>query len=314
MAIVFQNGTATNRYDLTSKIQTFLSSNGWTVNGSSIVEGGGIHLSKGGRFFNIFLSDRVSPDETLWLHLSMSTGYAAPVGGEQPGEVFPNGSPTGRQAVNFTLELYQEYYFFLDTVADAFYAVVEETVGVYRHFGFGGYNVIGQAAGGGEFVWGNYLYANTSGAINGYNSWPAYSMQSAYTTSKPGSISVNRGSGREVLFNSTRGPNDAMFVGDNFVNSNVIDFNNTGSQTVPYHHSVSNYNGRIAVLPIHIWVERPSSLWSLAGQYANVRLVNLENIAAEQIIDGDWMCFPLYSRSTTIDYATGNCGLAYKRV
>ena len=85
----------------------------------------------------------------------MSTGYAAPVGGPQPGEIYPSGDI--RQITNLKVELYQEYFFFLDTTANAFYCIVEEITGSYRHFGFGEYNTIGQTAGGGQFCWGTYL-------------------------------------------------------------------------------------------------------------------------------------------------------------
>lgn len=312
MAIIYQNGVATNRYDLADKIRIFLSANGWTVNGWSPVEEGGLHLQRNGNFYNIYFYAEDQFDKQLWFHLNLSTGYAAPVGGLQPGEVFPTG--TTRQAVNFRVELYQEHYFFLDTATDAFYCVVEEQVGIYRHFGFGGYNIIGQAAGGGSFIWGNYVYYNVGAAISQYNSWPAASDDFWNASAGPGSVTVNRGNGREVLFNGALGPNDALFVGDNFVNSNSDSWENSGSQKVPWRYSVSDYNARIAVLPMHIWVSRPSSLYSLAGQYSSVRLVNMKNLAPEQVIDGDWMCFPLYSQSTSVDYSTGDLGLAYKRV
>lgn len=319
MAMVYENGTATDRYNLVDKIRIFLLANGWSINGWSGVTGGGLHIQKGaGNYYNIYFSSQsTNEDERLWLQLGLSTGYLAPVGSSQPGETFL--TSTDRCSVNFGLSLYQEYYFFLDTTADTFYCVVEETLGIYRHFGFGSYNTIGQSAvtGGGCFVWGSYTSYLTASAASSRNSWPAYAWNA--TTNPPkftGCASFERGSGREVLFNGNYGS-----MGDRYVSDNPVKESGTGNawgtagmQILPWWMSVNQYNNRMAVLPMNIWVTRPSSLYSLAGQYPSVRLVNLKNVAPEQIIDGDWMCFPVFRKGTTGDYATGNVGLAYKKV
>ena len=319
MAMVYENGTATDRYNLVDKIRIFLLANGWTINGWSGVTGGGLHVQKGaGNYYDIYFSSQsTSQDERLWLQLGLSTSYLAPVGSAQPGET--HASSTNRCSVNFGLSLYQEYYFFLDASTDTFYCVVEEELGVYRHFGFGKYNTIGQSAvtGGGCFVWGSYTDYLSTVAAGSRNSFPANSW--AGTVNAPtytGCASFERGSGREVLFNGNYGSMGDRFIGDNMVEDGAfgLSWSSDGTQDVPWWLSVNKFNNRMSVLPLGIWVTRPSSLYTLAGQYPSVRLVNLKNVAPEQIIDGDWMCFPVFRKGTVGDYATGNVGLAYKKV
>jgi len=317
--MVYENGTATDRYNLVDKIRIFLLANGWTINGWSGVSGGGLHVQKGaGKYFNIFLpSQDVNQDERLWLQLGLSTGYQAPVGGAQPGET--HHTTDKRCSVNFGIALYQEYYFFLDATADTFYCVVEETLGVYRHFSFGSYNTIGQAAvtGGGCFVSGcytHYLSAAAGGSFNGFfaNAYNGTSNLCQY----PGCASFERGSGREVLFNGIDGAKDEKYIGDNPVELSTfsMSWSQDGAQNAGLHFGVNKFNNRMSMLPINIWVSRPSYLWTLAGQFPSVRLVNLKNVAPEQLIDGDWMCFPVFRKGDVGDYNTGIVGLAYKKV
>lgn len=319
MAIVYENGTATDRYNFGDKIRIFLLANGWTINGSDLSNGGGLHVSKGGNYFNVYFSSQSSNrDERLWISLALSTGYLGPPGAAQPGEV--HCSTDIRCATVLSVSLYQEYYFFLDTTSDTFYMVLEETLGVYRHMAFGSYNTIGQTPGVGigQFVWGNYLDVYSAAAGHFDNSWPAWAYASLQNpVTHPGQASFNRGSGREVLYGGVdSGSPGEKYFGD-VPTSDSTSYNpwgNTGMQMMAFHCSTNTYNNRIAMLPINLWVTRPSALHTLAGQWPSVRLVNLKNIAPEQVIDGDWMCFPLYRKATSGDWATGNIGLAYKKV
>lgn len=321
MAMAYQNGTATDRYNLGDQIRIFLLANGWTINGFDGSEGGGLHVAKGGNYFNLYFSPQsANEDERLWIHLSLSTGYLAPNGAAQPGELFA--SVDHRCATNFGLSLYQEYYFFLDLATDTFYCVVEEELGFYRHFAFGNYNKIGQAATAqcGQFVWGTYTSYLSSAAGSFYNALPAWAYYSvsegAQNSAKTGSISLDRGTGRDVIWNTDFGNGeDEFYTGDVMASEGGFNpWDSGGFQRKPFACANNSFNNRIITLPVNLWAGRASNLRTLVGQFPSFRLVNLEHVAPEQIIDGDWMCFPLMRKGSTGDYHTDNVGLAYKKV
>jgi hypothetical protein len=76
-------------------------------------------------------------------------------------------------------------------------------------------------------------------------------------------------------------------------------------------------NGRSMGIPFDIFgYDTNTATWRYMGQITGMRHVNVEWIGDEEIINSDWIVFPVNNRTTRVDYYTcntGNAGIAYKR-
>ena len=84
----------------------------------------------------------------------------------------------------------------------------------------------------------------------------------------------------------------------------------------------NNYNGRVQLYPI-VWniikPYHPNGLTTfpqIPMYYTDfVALVDIKDLLPEDVVNNDWVVFPLVSKSTTLlgDVGTSNYGIAYKK-
>jgi len=74
----------------------------------------------------------------------------------------------------------------------------------------------------------------------------------------------------------------------------------------------SAFNGRTMLMPNHILLDDGASWKRMVGIAPAFRTVMIHNLQAEDIVDTDWMVFPIKAKNTTSGPNSGNYGWAYK--
>jgi hypothetical protein len=99
--------------------------------------------------------------------------------------------------------------------------------------------------------------------------------------------------------------------------SPLYSLNEALSATVGWVRGANAYNGRTVGTPFDLLAYDDNvDLWRYIGQLQGMRIVNIEHLNAEDIINTDWMVFPLANTGNrNADYfpETGTIGVAYKR-
>lgn len=177
--MTFQTGSATDLVDLLDKLSIFATTThgGWTQ-GYLNTTNGWFELHKG----NLSVSFKWYPSDPTTLSIHHATGFAGT--STAPGK-HTNDSNVGYDAVDIFTSVshgstergayllgdgpFPNYWFFADdTDNDYIHVVVESEPTIYRHFGFGTLNKIGDNWTGGEYVYGHYKVqsTNTTSAFN----------------------------------------------------------------------------------------------------------------------------------------------------
>lgn len=155
--MAYETGVPSSQDDLISKLATFIVANGWTQDLLDTTDDEAA-FHKGDCYVQFWWAD----SETVYPHsigMYQSLGYT---GGNDIYNHPDNagGYTTGYQDYQRTSITYigdgpyTAYHFFLGTSPDVFYCVLEYAAGIYRHFGFGNIDKIGDWTGG-EFVAGH---------------------------------------------------------------------------------------------------------------------------------------------------------------
>lgn len=219
------------------------------------------------------------------------------------------------------------YWFFED---DTYvHCVLEPTAGVYRHFGFGILDKIGDWTGG-EYVYGHY-WAQAASDID-YPTDTSHTFGlGGFQLSQTTNCATMRASGLSIaaattgmwgaFYHSTLDAKPGSDRGGTPRCAVVGGWQiNPFKQMVRYRYS--SLNQHKPLVPIPVWMyngESNPEEWMLLGYQKDVRLVNMWGInPEEEISDGvdTWTVFPLVSKKFTLDDTeqSWNAGIAYKKV
>jgi hypothetical protein len=290
--MAYQTGTATGTADLLDKLNTFAAASGWTLNRR---DANSLSISKGTVYQNLW-------EDGTQIKMYLATGY--------DGGLAWNAQPGANPFTQVSREMsgsFSTYHFFAD--GDYIYIVVEVDPGLFKHMAFGKIHKC-SAYDGGEFssavlvddlafgryhglfgCWedtlsGNLLAVNTL-RLNGVDSMPQW---------------------RQLNINTS--------FDDYIVKSTEFWFN-FGLSTTQYYkdwfdNSPNTETQQTILIPVHLFVERPSSLFSPLGYVDDLRLVNMSTInpgASRTIGANEWLCFPIKSKGVS---PSNNYGYAYK--
>lgn len=323
----YQNGTATNLSDLVSQLMTFATGTpGWTQDQLSTGTGQAA-MHKG----NVYVSFRWATSSPTALGIYQALGYT---GGQQPGN-HPNDSgngavsgtdstiKTGRCVNDIGNGSFPNYWFFTDTTSQSYiHVVVEISTGIFRHFGFGNLDKIGDWTGG-EYCYGNFwnsggnmLDTTTCCLLDGNHRDTG--NQGRSSTMHVESLTGEGGSSKwmEIGGRLTAASNDRAG------NAKVIGFG--GYRDSPIPASLGGFpagttSGLIPTYPIAVWYYNLSATdMYLMGFMKDVRGVNLRFVTerTEVTIGSDtWTFFPLSQRTTTVTTTYSQySGIAYRKL
>lgn len=201
--------------------------------------------------------------------------------------------------------------------------VIEISSGVFRHHAFGKFDTFGNTNGG-EFAGGTTSSTSNngnlvSGGIGNYN----YSQP--YYLTHPFVFGWNDSSRADNSYKYCwiRKGNKFIRVNGNSQSSSAVNAEFCcGYNTHFYGLGGNNYNGRVQLYPI-VWnIIKPyqpnvfTTFPQIPMYYTDfVALADIKDLLPEDVVNNDWVVFPLVSKSTTLigDVGTSNYGIAYKK-
>ena len=218
---------------------------------------------------------------------------------------------------NFTYPFVSRHFF---TNGKLVAMVIETKSGIFRHHAFGKFDTFGNVDGG-EFADGT-----TPATVNNTNLSPATNVGNYYY------------SDTELLthpfvfgwsyYHNANNENKYCWIrkGNKFIRANGNSQSSAanvefccGYNTHFYGLGGNNYNGRVQLYPI-VWnIIKPNALTTfpqIPMYYTDfVALVDIKDLLPEDVVNNDWVVFPLVSKSTTLigDVGTLNYGIAYKK-
>lgn len=332
--MTFQTGAATDMVDLLSKLSTFATSThgGWTQ-GYLNTTNGWFELSKG----SLSVSFKWVPSSPQHLSVHQATAFVntSTAPGKHTGDsnIGFNTTDTGYSNSNLTSERcvhelgdgpFPNYWFFADDVDnDYIHVVVESESTVFRHFGFGTLNKVGDNWTGGEYAYGHYKVQNTSTnlAFNGTSN--TFLLDDTSINDIGGTVRVSgipnqaAGSKYGVCYASTGTLSSSDQDGD--PHSQIVggargalfkDFRTLSAGTGALH---------VPLIPIHVVLnDRTNKHLYLLGTQPDVFGMNIENFTpgAEFSIGSDtYIAFPAAQKteSATVN-RTYHGGFAYRKV
>jgi hypothetical protein len=307
---IYETGTATDTTDLITKLITFATANGWTVNTPL----SGRVFTKGGLYYGLNWDV-----DDVWV--AGATGYAA----GSAWSAQPGASATQPRA-NDMAGPYQAYHFFTGTAPDYLHVVVETSAGIFKHFMFGQVVKHGTFTGG-EYIGAVFWNMTVSGTAQNPNApdWGSHAVP--FDSNASAATAVNRSAVRadiDAKSNNWMVFRDADTYNGNYAKGVLRGKNTAGGSLYESLHarSPSEFNQVTPLLPILVAVDRPSSMTSPIGYAPDLRYVNMLNFApGETVTIGgvEWMAFPLIQKTDTYNNASsavpssGTYGLAYRK-
>jgi hypothetical protein len=335
----YQTGMASGPTDLLQKLVTFLAANGWTSD-LSAGDGAGwrAHLHLGSQYVHMrsFVSEGVP---TVFAHLNGATKSGIALYGSssvdtgvawnaQPGTPpLENGSGSNVLGAGMQLNnggaAIQNYYFFCDGSGDNVTVVVEKTVGVFVHMGFG--SSLQKC---GTWTGGQYFFGSSNGYSLGANVVTSPSPGYVTTSACPGAYGdqlssyqnayvradVDAFTGKWVGIGSQvtasqgwTGKNGSTPVYQAGSASNIpADIPSYGQPSAAdlttqfQNRQMSQIDARANLLPVLLWTARDVSGSSPLGTIPNVFSTNATlqgfSIAGIYSIGGsDYMLFPNFA-------------------
>lgn len=325
-----QTGTATSASDLLDKFRLFATANGWTQN-QWTAEGTGsrLHLAHAGAGLWLNLRSAVNENltnlnagssiNTSGVALNMSDGYdAAQAWNRQPGAPGGTDYPSTRGAarVHNVAGAIPSYRFYAEASPGPWLAAaIEFAAGKWQHWGAGKIVPYGVLGGSGAFFWGSWAggsnnenLTTANANILNYNDPPLLPFRANY---------YNYGCNAFVragldtypwLGNGQPGQSGYYGYPRRRVAADVV----LGMGKLLFDRTPNVFNGSPVLLPINLYGERDGGLYSPLGRLPGMRLINLTNTAAPQILSVggvDWDLLPLYQQGGfTLQY-----GLAVRR-
>lgn len=329
--MAYETGSATGLSDLLSKLNTFASANGWTIDEFDTV-GGDWAISKNG----IFISGRWDTTSASILALYQALAFSGT--GTLPGahtDDSGNGFNTSTSHTNANLDNerhvnfettgpYPSYHFFENDSGPAYiHVVVEVITDRFVHFGFGEINKIGTWTGG-EYCYGQQHQTTTGTTTNsswlldgGFADATSTNEQMAATLHMEGLPGMTGAQKWGQVWGTPTGiPNDT--------GGNAKMFVQGGYRGGPIAHSFgifagSNTSGLVPMYPLGLFYNRASpNEGYFLGWQPDVRAVSIKNFAPkEEVVIGSdtWIMFPAGIRTlASVTGATRFLGIAYKKV
>lgn len=321
--MAYQTGSATDVGDLIDDLQTFLGSNGWTVDEFDNSTNYRCSVHRGTVYVH-FKWDNSSPDYVGVYH---SLGYVAT---NQPWEHTNDSGNSdssapydGARHVNFESSgPFTAYHFFVTN--DYVYVVVEVSSGVFRHFGFGTLEKCNDWTGG-EFCYGMFWDQGTSQIdsplgvhhflLDGVNS----SAARGGTVHAEG-LPDQGGSDKWLVSSSNSTPGND---GDGNTRYRCSGTSRAGGYTVPVgwmrNSQLNLYVPLAPVLVYYVNTLDVPDTYFLLGQMPDIAIVNIHNFSPgdEVTIGSDtWKIFP-WVRKQFLQADTEeswNAGVAYKKI
>ena len=275
-----------------------------------------------------------SPENWYYNFNFTNTSIETTVTKSKPSGSITNGMPAYSQADGTGYSLTKTSNFTYPFVARHFFTngklvvmVIEISSGVFRHHAFGKFETFGNVDGG-EFAGGTntstYSYANNYRNI-GTTKVNDYQYSNTYYYTHPFIFGWNTSSdtGNNNSFCWIRKGDKFIRVNANSQSSsyNVVEYC-CGYNTPFYGAGGNNYNGRVQLYPI-VWniirayqSNATSTFPQIPMYYTDfVALVDIKDLLPEDVVNNNWVVFPLVSKSTTLirDVGTTNYGIAYKK-
>lgn len=323
----YQTGTATSLNDLVTQLATFITGTpGWTQDQLSTGTGQAA-FHKG----SCYVSFRWPTSSPLALGLYQALGYT---GGNQPG-THPNDSGNGavgssnaaitpgRCVNDIGNGPFPSYFFFTDTTTESYvHVVVEISTGIFRHFGFGSIDKVGDWTGG-EYLYGDFWSAGTDALGN--SSSVGLDGLFGDTSNRTRSATLHAeglpGESGASKWAEVTGVNSAP-ANDTAGNSRILVFGGFRSGPVASNlgaFPAGNTSGLIPMYPIPLFYRRISTTDAyLLGYQKDVRGVNIRFInAKDEIVIGSdtWKFFPMSQKTLTVgNNRSYYSGIAYRRI
>lgn len=340
--MAYQTGTASSQTDLMNKLQTFASSNGFTVDN---YDGTNRFLSISRPADNLYMT--FYWDGTNNIALYQALGYNASYAQQPWNQVDDSGNGnstlaniySGRNVNNIGAGPYTAYYFFAYANPYAIHIVLEFSPGLYRHFAFGALQKVGTWTGG-AFVAGHQWNDQNSGsALDSPNSVVHTVLLDGRSSPVTSTYNYSLDSGATI---HVEGLPDQPIGGKWGVcmrpYANEVRTDRGGTARVRISGGVregvalSQYgwllpdiaNGFIPMVPFEVFyhegdADSPPNSWYYLGRMANVTHIHLHGIdAAEEITVGSdtWVAFPVVRKSNIggNNQESWNMGLFYRKV
>lgn len=313
--MAYQTGVSTTLADLISTLITFAKANGFTEGPSWSIQDTDPYygypvtyaiksLVKDGVYFN-FAYPQDSTTTYLWMNTASAAGGAGRLVAQQ------GAHPYSCRTDNL-IGPYVGYHLFGD--GSVVNVAVEIVTGVFVHFNFGVMQKNGDFVGG-QFVTGQSLYtvsgASRQDLFNDYHFIP-------FDTTRVGSARSYGGVSSGHVRSQVSGPTVPLSRNDSGSTSRAFTTgwaSNAGRPLLD--NSPNKFNGRAVLVPIN-FVQASSfdsGPYYQLGTVANARVVNIANLNPKEMVNTDWMVFPVSQKRGpgTVYVNSGDYGLAYRK-
>ncbi len=307
--MAYQTGVASSLPDLISTVFNFAKANGFADAGSwSYTQSGNTYnlrsLSKGGVFFNF----SVLASGNAFLYLNTASGQTS--GATDNAQL---GACPWSTRVDNLAGPYVGYHLFCD--GSVVNVVVEIVTGVFVHFNFGTIQKNGDFVGG-DFVTGLAISSRNSTSL--MNIWDSYHFLPFDGNNDVGSPASYGSSMSSHVRTPISGPVAGIGRNDSTPTEAYCTCWASNAGRPLLLNSPNKVNGRAVLVPIN-FVQASSGKstgpFYQLGTVANARAINIANLNPKQMVNTDWMVFPVSQKNGpgTTYLNSGNMGLAYRK-
>jgi len=333
----YQTGTSTGPDDLLDKLRLFLIADGWSVNSyTSDGTGDRLHVQKspGTGLTTMYFNFRSATDEygatitedntngvngaVTGIIVNGSTGYN---GGndwdKQPGyalNIAQGGDSFGMCISPVSVTAIPSYHFFSEN--NTVNIVVEITSGIFQFMSFGMLDKEGVYTGG-MFFTASYQTLDPYYEYTNSSAWyvPHY-LSGLVAGDVHGAVYVDADSTADWRVAEASSSPEIMFPAVASQRANAV-FSQAQIASHFWEKSPNFYNNIPAFCPAYVFLERSDSNYTLLGEPAGVRVLNVLNYDPADVITygGDeWLVFPADSVADVADVLNVNTGFAFKKV
>lgn len=315
MARYYQTGTASSPSALHDIIAFFmentlswtkLDKNNWEKKDGNVADNYHYETSywlKGGRYF--FMSNGYQ-DYDNYFSCGALEGWVDSGSGTLPYSYFNQTGYGGYAHSNDMAGPFTKYHLFggqEGVDGDYMYCVVETTAGKFTHFGMGYLNRIGSIPC--PFYVGTYWNMSTSYWRNASSDRHQRMFDSSSARyALYGGISFHQ---------NTTSPTTEHYKFGGVDNYTQLYGGSIGGMNGEFFGDGPNaMNGRSILMPNHIRLNDGTGWYRIIGMAPAFRSIDIERLQPEDIVDTDWMVFPVKAKNTTTGANSGNYGWAYK--
>ncbi len=308
--MAYQTGSATSVQNFLQILSTFILANGFTVNrqdNDGTYER--LNCQKNGNFYNLYGGDDV-------ILLTLSSGYADVDKGLQNDET-PDGESEARRcdANDIAAGAFSAYHLFYDQ--DFVHAVIEAQSGIFHHICFGEIIKYGTWVGG-AYVdavhWNTQVTYIDSPNNSSQHSYLAHCYESTHSRSSMW-LKYDRDASNTFIGQTASSQSTDLVLSGNA----VIKSNNVGNMYIFHKATPTSQTSRVITTPLELYASNGTAgLKEMMGYLPFTRSVNMQLLNAGDIIDTDWMVFPVKAKKapgqTDDQYSSDYYGYAIKQV